>query len=61
MGMGFGSVSKLTRSIRLSVVGAGFACPKNCFRASEPRPYELDDSIIHVLIHPVSFVGIEPL
>ena len=21
----------------------------NCFRASEPRPYELNDSIIHVL------------
>ena len=61
MGMGFGSVSKLTRSIRLSVEGAGFACPKNCFRASKPRPYELDDSIIHVLIHPVSFVEIESL
>ena len=24
-----------------------------CFRASEPRPYELNDSIIHVLTHPV--------
>ena len=23
----------------------------NCFRASEPRPYELSDSIIHVLTH----------
>jgi len=59
--MGFGSVSKLTRPVRLSVVGAGVACPKNCFWAGKPPPYELDDSIIHVLIHPVSFVGIEPL
>ena len=25
----------------------------NCFRASESRPYELNDSIIHVLTHPV--------
>ena len=23
----------------------------NCFRASEPRPYGLNDSIIHVLTH----------
>ena len=23
----------------------------NCFRASEPRPYKLSDSIIHVLTH----------
>ena len=57
MGMGFGSVSKLTRPVRLSVVGAGFACPKNCFRASKPRPYELNDSIIHVLTTPILFMG----
>jgi len=48
-------VKKLNRSIPSSAVGAGFACPKtqrhkaNCFRASEPRPYKLNDSIIHVL------------
>lgn len=45
---------KLNRSIPSSVVGAGFACPKaqsKLFRASEPRPYKLSDSIIHVLTH----------
>ena len=26
--------------------------PANCFRASEPRPYEPDDNIIHVLTTP---------
>ena len=25
----------------------------NCFRASEPRPYELNDSIINVLTQPL--------
>jgi len=29
----------------------------NCFRASEPRPYELNDSIIHVLTTPILFMG----
>ena len=56
MGMGFGSVSKLTRPVRLSVVGAGFACPKNCFRASKPRPYELNDSIIRGLTQLLFFI-----
>ena len=37
------SVSKLNRPIQLSAVGAGFTCPKT--------PYELNDSIIHVLTH----------
>ena len=49
------SVSKLNRPIPSSAVGAGFACPKTqskLFRASEPRPYQRNDSIIHFLTHP---------
>ena len=51
-----GSVSKLNQPIPSSAVGAGFACPntqRNGFRASEPRPYERNDSIIHVLTTPL--------
>ena len=47
------SVSKLNRPIQLSAVGAGFTCPKTQSKpfSGEPRPYELNDSIIHVLTH----------
>ena len=46
------SVSKRNRPIPSSAVGAGFACPKTqskLFRASKPRPYARNDSIIHIL------------
>ena len=48
-----GAMSKLNRAIPSSAVGAGSARihKANCFRAGEPRPYELNDSIIHVLTH----------
>ena len=50
-----GSVSKPNRAILSSVVGAGFVCPKTqskLFSGEQPRPYELNDSIIHVLTQP---------
>ena len=50
-----GRCVKTKMLIQSSAVGAGFACPntqRNGFRASEPRPYELNDSIIHILTHP---------
>ena len=46
---GVRSVSKLNRPIQLSAARRHKA---NRFRASEPRPYELNGSIIHVLTHP---------
>ena len=53
-----GVYQKLNRSIPSSAVG--LACrihEANCFRASKPRPYELNDSIIHVLTTPILFMG----
>ncbi len=50
-----GSVSKPNRAILSSVVGAGFVCPKTqskLFSGEQPRLYELNDSIIHVLTQP---------
>ena len=45
------SVSKRNRPIPSSAVGAGSARihKANCFRASKPRPYARNDSIIHIL------------
>ena len=51
---GVRSVSKLNRPIQLSAVGAGFTCPKTqskLFSGEQPHPYELNDSIIHILTH----------
>ena len=47
-------VSKLNRLIPSSAVGARFACPKTqskLFSGEQPHPYELNDSIIHILTH----------
>ena len=54
-----GAMSKLNRAIPSSAVGAGSARihKANCFRAGEPRPYELNDSIIHVLTHSFSMTA----
>lgn len=49
------SVSKLNRPIQLSAVGQDLPARRHkasCFRANELRPYELNNSIIHVLTHP---------
>ena len=49
------SVSKPNRAILSSVVGAGFVCPKTqskLFSGEQPRLYELNDSVIHVLTQP---------
>ena len=48
-----GAMSKLNRAIPSSAVGAGSARihKANCFRAGEPRPYELNDSIIRGLTY----------
>ena len=38
----------------VSFLGAGFACPKTqskLFSGEQPHPYELNDSIIHILTH----------
>ena len=53
-----GAMSKLDRAIPSSAVGAGSARihKANCFRASEPRPYELNDSIIRGLTQLLFFI-----
>ena len=50
-----GVYQKLNRSIPSSAVARIHEA--NCFRASKPRPYELNDSIIHVLTTPILFMG----
>ena len=44
---------KTNRLISSSAVGARFACPKTQSKLSgeQPHPYELNDSIIHILTH----------
>ena len=53
-----GAMSKLNRAIPSSAVGAGSARihKANCFRAGEPRPYELNDSIIRGLTQLLFFI-----
>ena len=52
------AMSKLNRAIPSSAVGAGSARihKANCFRAGEPRPYELNDSIIRGLTQLLFFI-----
>ena len=55
-----GVYQKLNRSIPSSAVGVGLACPNTrskLFSGEQPRPYELNDSIIHVLTTPILFMG----
>ena len=53
-----GAMSKLDRAIPSSAVGAGSARihKANCFRAVEPRPYELNDSSIRGLTQLLFFI-----
>ena len=56
-----GVYQKLNRSIPSSAVGVGLCLPEytkqTVFGRDEPRPYELNDSIIHVLTIPILFMG----
>lgn len=54
-----GVYQKLNRSIPSSAVGVGLACPNTrskLFSGEQTSPYELNDSIIHVLTTLILFM-----